>query len=150
MHEKPITIIPYRDVYREQVIAVWERSVRATHHFLHPADITYYKTLVDTIDFNCFPVYCLVSEDVVIGFMGVAGKKIEMLFLSPDCIGEGLGKRLLNFAIATLHADSVDVNEQNVAAVNFYRRFGFETEERTETDSEGKEYPVLKMKRTGR
>jgi hypothetical protein len=36
-------IRPYQETEREQIIQLWERSVRATHHFLNPADRDFYK-----------------------------------------------------------------------------------------------------------
>jgi hypothetical protein len=42
-----------------------------------------------------------------------------MLFLLPDFTGKDGGKQLVLFAINELGADKVDVNEQNVAALNF-------------------------------
>ena len=141
-------IQPYNDRFKEQLILVWENSVRATHHFLAAADIDYYKTIVSGIDFNSFPVFCLIETetDSVLGFMGIADYKIEMLFLAPESIGKGLGKTLINFAINELHVDKVDVNEQNQNAVNFYSKFGFVRYDRTDRDDEGKDYPILKMK----
>jgi putative acetyltransferase len=91
-------------------------------------------------------VFCLTEDDLVIGFIGVADKKIEMLFLDPKYFGQGLGKMLMNFAISELAADKVDVNEQNIKAVNFYKKFGFEIIERTEKDDQGRNYPLLRMK----
>jgi putative acetyltransferase len=149
MQQFSFRIVPYNDSHKEQVVAVWESSVRATHSFLDPADIDYYKAIVEGINFTGFSVHCLAREETVLGFVGVAGKKIEMLFLSPDCIGKGLGKMLLSFAINELGADSVDVNEQNIPAVTFYQRFGFVAYARTAKDSEGKNYPILKMKLPG-
>ncbi|MFH7005389.1 GNAT family N-acetyltransferase [Flavobacterium bizetiae] len=141
-------IQPYNDRFKEQLILVWENSVRATHHFLAVADINYYKTIVSGIDFNSFPVFCLIETetDTVVGFMGIADYKIEMLFLAPEYIGKGLGKTLIIFAINELDVDKVDVNEQNQNAVSFYSKFGFIPYERTEKDDEGKDYPILKMK----
>lgn len=78
--------------------------------------------------------------------MGVIDKKIEMLFLSPAYIGQGLGKKLMVYALTELHADKVDVNEQNLYAVEFYKKFGFETYGRTDKDDQGRDYPILKMK----
>jgi len=49
---------PYEDSYRDEIIAVWESSVRATHHFLSEGDIEFYKSLVKDINFNEFEVYC--------------------------------------------------------------------------------------------
>lgn len=144
-------IKPYEEKYREQVIAVWERSVRATHHFVKPEDIDYFKSVVVTIDFKAFDVYCALAGDGnLIGFIGVADKKVEMLFIEPAFIGKGVGKSLLEFAIKELKAAEVDVNEQNTEAVRFYEKFGFRTYDMTEKDSEGKDYPILKMKLEGK
>ncbi len=146
MQSQQIAIKPYEEKYREQIISVWEKSVRATHHFVSPSDIDYYKQIVKQIDFSSFSVYCLTHDNTVLGFVGVADNKIEMLFLDPDFIGQGLGKKLMKFALEVLKADKVDVNEQNTNAVNFYSKFGFIPYEKLEKDSEGKDYPILKMK----
>lgn len=132
--------------WHNQMVSVWERSARATHHFVTPADLDYYKTQVEKIDFTAFPVYCLVSDYTVLGFIGVADSQIETLFLDPDIIGLGFGKMLMDFALYDLKANKVDVNEQNAHAVNFYSKFSFEPYDRTELDTEGKPYPILKMK----
>jgi len=139
-------IVAYHDKYRQQILAVWEESVLATHDFLTPIDFHEIKELVQTIDFNLFQVYCLTKKDLVIGFLGVADHKIEMLFLDPNYFGKGLGKILMNFAMNELAADKVDVNEQNENAVNFYQHLGFETIERTDKDDQGRNYPLLRMK----
>ncbi len=141
-----IEIQPYNDTFKEEIVLVWENSVRATHDFLNSSDIDYYKKIVSGIDFNSFPVFCLTDADKVLGFMGIAEHKIEMLFLAPEHIGKGFGKILMNFAINELAVDKVDVNEQNQNAVNFYSKFDFVPYDRTDKDDEGKDYPILKMK----
>ena len=140
-------IIKYSDHYRDQLLHVWERSVLATHTFLQADDFKAIGEIVKTINFNAFDVFCLVDEDSkLVGFVGVADKKVEMLFIVPEYTGKGGGKLLMNFAMAELKADKVDVNEQNTNAVGFYRSFGFETYERTERDDQGYAYPLLRMK----
>ncbi len=139
-------IIPYKEEYREQMIAVWEKSVRATHHFVNSEEVDRLKELVKQIDFNSFSVYCLISENKVLGFLGVEDCVIESLFLDPNYIGQKLGTKLINFAINELKADKVNVNEQNSDAIKFYSKFGFVTYERTEKDDYGNDYPILKMK----
>jgi putative acetyltransferase len=140
----------YHDKYRSQILTVWERSVLATHGFLTRKDFLEIKELVQSIDFNLFQVYCLTKKDLVVGFLGVADNKIEMLFMDPGYFGKGLGKTLITFAINELAADKVDVNEQNLDAVKFYRHLGFETIERTDQDDQGRSYPLLRMKLNGR
>lgn len=139
-------IISYDDNFREQMIDVWERSVRATHDFVTPDDFDYFKHIVKDIDFHLFSVYCLRSASRVVGFTGVVDKTIEMLFIDPDFFGQGLGKKLVKFALEDLGAEKVDVNEQNIRSVKFYSKFGFVTYERTDKDPQGKDYPILKMK----
>ena len=143
--QQTIEIVKYSDKLREQLLDVWEKSVLATHDFLSATDFQEIKNIVATIDFNAFDVYCLIDKNNVIGFLGTANKKVEMLFLSPEQIGKGLGKKLLNLAIHDLNADKVDVNEQNTKAVEFYSKFGFKTYERTDKDEQGKNYPLLRM-----
>lgn len=69
-----------------------------------------------------------------------------MLFLAPEFIGKGLGKKLAKFAVEKLGTDKVDVNLQNSHAVGFYKSLGFTTYEQTEKDDLGKNYPLLRMK----
>jgi len=141
-----MTIDSYKEHFREQILRVWEQSVLATHHFLSLTDFKEIKELVASIDFNELDVFCLLEESQVVGFIGVADQKVEMLFIDPAYLGKGLGKQLLHFATTHLKADKVDVNEQNAHALEFYKKFGFETYERSEKDDQGRNYPILKMK----
>ncbi|UUW07276.1 GNAT family N-acetyltransferase [Flavobacterium plurextorum] len=146
MTNKSIKIEKYTDKDREQILNIWEKSVLATHDFLNLTDFEEIKQLVQTFNFNDFEVYCLKQNDKVAGFIGLAERKIEMLFFSPEYIGKGLGRKLIDFAFSELQADKVDVNEQNTNAVKFYKKLGFKTYERTDKDDQGKEYPLLRMK----
>ena len=146
MTTQSFKIEKYTDKDREQILNVWEKSVLATHDFLNPTDFEEIKKLVQTFNFNDFEVYCLKQNDEVAGFIGLAERKIEMLFFSPEYIGKGLGRKLTDFAFSELKADKVDVNEQNTNAVKFYKKLGFKTYERTDKDDQGKEYPLLRMK----
>ncbi len=146
MHTPRFEITKYADTYRSQVLALWEKSVLATHDFLTQTDFEDIKELVRTINFNDLQVFCLVDGNEVSGFIGVADKKVEMLFLAPKHFGKGLGQKLLNFAVNELNAEKVDVNEQNTKALKFYQNFGFEIFERSENDDQGRNYPLLRLK----
>ncbi len=145
MQDQDFEVVKYTDAYRAQILEVWEKSVLATHKFLKPSDFIEIKELVKSIDFNALEVFCLVRDSKVGGFLGVAEQKIEMLFLSPDYIDKGYGKKFMEFAINELKTIKVDVNEENTQAVKFYKKFGFSTYERTNKDDQGKDYPILRM-----
>lgn len=148
MQADDFEIIKYSDIYRQQVLTVWEKSVLATHDFLSSIDFEGIKESVKNMDFNDFQLFCLTNRNVVIGFIGLTDKKIEALFLDPEYIGQGLGWRLLDFAVKKLKADKLDVNEQNEKALKFYQKFGFEVFERTDKDDQGRDYPLLRMEFT--
>lgn len=129
-----------------RVFEVWESSVRATHVFLTEADIQFLIPLVREGLAHFSPMYCLRNEaGNVIAFLGVAGSKIEMLFVHPNHRGIGAGKTLTMFAIQVLGANLVDVNEQNDQAVGFYQHLGFRQFSRSALDSSGKPFPILHM-----
>lgn len=142
---------PARADDRERLVDVWERSVRATHHFLTEHDIVALRPLVaeelasDTVDW-----WVLTAADPgePIGFLGVVGATIEGLFIDPDHLGRGGGKLLVAHAQCLAGAAlSVDVNEQNDAAVAFYQAAGFSVVGRSPVDAAGRPFPILHMKR---
>ncbi|UOX33077.1 GNAT family N-acetyltransferase [Flavobacterium sediminilitoris] len=129
------------------VIAVWEASVRATHHFLKEEDIQYFKPLILNNYLDAVELRSARNEqNEIIGFLGVAEQNLEMLFIHPNVRGIGIGKKLLHYAINELKITNVDVNEQNEQAVGFYKHFGFEIINRSELDFSGKPFPILYMK----
>jgi putative acetyltransferase len=129
------------------LLAVWEDSVRATHDFLTEADI---QSITPTVQsaLAAIPSLTVVyaADDAPLGFMGVDGDKIEMLFISPHSRGMGLGKAFIAYALDVLKAQYVDVNEQNAQGVGFYTHVGFRAFDRSERDGQGKPFPILHMK----
>ena len=89
MSEPAFHIVKYEDRYRQPMVDVWEQSVKATHLFLQPADFAEIKALVQSLDFHALDVYCLLQGSALAGFVGVAGRKVEMLFLAPQYFGQG-------------------------------------------------------------
>lgn len=129
-----------------EVVNIWEASVRATHHFLKEEDIQYFKPLILNTYLDAVELKCIrIEESKIIGFLGVADQNLEMLFIDPDYRGKQVGKTLLNFSIEKMNVRKVDVNEQNDQAVGFYKKCGFEITSRSELDASGKPYPTLHM-----
>lgn len=72
-------------------------------------------------------------------------KKSEHSYIVNNYRGTGIGKKLVTYAINHLQVTKVDVNEQNIQAVGFYKYIGFNVYKRSDLDGEGKEYPILHM-----
>ena len=130
----------------EQLVGVWERSVRTSHTFLSETEIAEIKPFVPQALTGVETLVVAEGDDALVGFMGVQDGRLEMLFLDPEVRGRGLGRQLLEHGIAHLGVTELTVNEQNPQAVGFYEHLGFKTYRRTETDEEGRPYPLLYMR----
>lgn len=128
------------------LVDVWERSVRATHTFLSEQEILAIREFVPQALSGVEKLVVALEGGVPLGFMGAEAGRLEMLFLAPEARGRGLGRLLLEEAIARYGVEALTVNEQNPQAVGFYEHLGFRTYRRTELDEEGRPYPLLYMK----
>ena len=131
----------------EQLLNVWENSVRATHFFLAEADMEDIKKYVPQAlrDIS----HLIVAENgqgVPAAFMGIEGQKLEMLFISPEETGRGLGRKLLQYGMQNFAINTLGVNEQNPQAKGFFEHMGFQVYKRTDHDEQGNPYPVLYMR----
>ena len=145
MHATDITVrevTERKDKLIAELTALWEASVRATHTFLTPEGIAEIRGFVPQAFRAVAHLVVAERRGRVLGFAGVEGERLEMLFLLPEWRGEGLGRALLTFV-----AETYGVNEDNHEAVGFYEHMGFKTYKRTDTDEEGRPYPLLYMRR---
>ena len=73
--------------------AVWKSSVRATHDFLSGAEISEIKKDGPDALANVPRLFVAADETgQTAAFMGIDGRKIEMLFVAPEYRGKGFGK----------------------------------------------------------
>ena len=130
-----------------KLLEVWENSVEVTHIFLSAKEIENIKKYVPQALKEVAHLVIMEDENnTPIAFMGIEDKKLEMLFVKSDKIGQGLGKQLLNYGIENYGVCELTVNEQNPKAKGFYEHMGFKTYKRTELDEQGNPYPILYMK----
>ncbi|NDJ56402.1 acetyltransferase [Enterobacteriaceae bacterium 4M9] len=131
----------------DELTALWEDSVRATHHFLSEDDIAALRPLLRQCYMPALAVsVCRNAQGAALGFMGTAEGRLEMLFVAPEHFGSGVGRALVTQAIAHAGVRELDVNEQNPGASAFYQRLGFEVVGRSPLDGEGRPFPLLHMR----
>ena len=138
--ERPGTLV-------QQLTEVWERSVRATHAFLSEDDIVRLRGMVPQAFAEVPRLLVACRAGRAIGFAGVDGAFLDMLFLDAAARGMGAGRLLLERATELYGVTELSVNEQNPHAVGFYEYMGFSTYRRTETDEQGDPFPLLYMRR---
>ncbi|EFR0446237.1 acetyltransferase [Salmonella enterica] len=129
----------------EKLIAIWRRSVDATHDFLSNA----YRAELEELVSDFLPEaplwVAVIDQDEPVGFMLLTGEHMDALFVDPDVRGQGIGKMLVEHALTLAPGLTTNVNEQNTQAVGFYKKMGFKVTGRSEVDDLGKPYPLLNL-----
>jgi putative acetyltransferase len=126
-------------------LEIWRAAVDATHRFLSPAD----RAELDDLVAGFLPeAQMWVAEDGgrLLGFLVLNGSMIEALFVDPTVHGQGVGTALLQHALTLAPDATVDANEQATNALPFYESRGFVRTGRSETDGQGRPYPLVHLK----
>ncbi|GAA5786308.1 acetyltransferase [Chitiniphilus shinanonensis] len=109
-----------------RVLDIWRRAVDATHHFLTAQDRRDLDAEVAAF-LPQAPLDLAVDElDRPIAFMLLDAGRLEALFVDPDHHGAGVGRLLVETTLRRHPGLLTDVNEQNLLAVGFYEKLGFE------------------------
>lgn len=129
------------------LVSIWRSAVDATHAFVPAEELA---EIERQLPIAYLPTVRLTVAELAgrpVGFAGVAGTRLEMLFVDDTVRGQGIGSALLARAMQTDRITELDVNEQNEDAVVFYTRRGFHVVGRSERDEAGRPYPLLHMQR---
>ena len=129
-----------------QIMDIWRRAVDATHDFLAADD----RDAIEAELVTFFPQISLLlavdDSDTPLGFMFLHDGHMEALFIDPDQHGKGIGKALIQRALAEHPALTTDVNEQNHKALGFYEHLGFERTGRSSHDGQGRPFPLIHLR----
>ncbi len=82
------------------------------------------------------------DDGVVKGFIQIAGSKVAKLFVEPVLQGQGIGAKLLEYAVAEKQVNHLWALEKNVKAIKFYERHGFHLTADKELEEGTTEYLV--------
>ena len=129
------------------LVTVWESSIRATHDFFSETNIREIKKYVFQAIEEIPILVVAVDNKETLAFMGIAEDKLEMLFITAQRRGQGIGRNLLEIGINDYEITEVGVNEQNPQALAFYEYMGFTIYRRSELDEQGNPFPILFLHR---
>ncbi|WP_088839084.1 GNAT family N-acetyltransferase [Listeria sp. ILCC792] len=127
------------------LLAIWRESVAATHDFVRKEDLAALEQEIPSY-FPHLNILIWEDADEVIGFSATQDAHLEMLFLCPSKRGKGYGSQILK-SLLDSGLKSLDVNTQNKAALSFYKKNGFRVVFESETDGQGRPYPISHLKK---
>ena len=140
-----VTLRPSSPQDSARVIEIWQGAVDATHDFLSAEDRAAIEEEVRGFLPQAPLMLAVDGDDMPLGFMLVDSRHMEALFIAPEARGQGVGRLLVEAALAERPALTTDVNEQNAQAVGFYERLGFVATGRSDHDGQGRAYPIIHM-----
>jgi putative acetyltransferase len=130
----------------EALFDIWWRSASHTHTFLSQDALAVLVPSVRRLRLATPDTWVLCEgAGQPIAFIMLNGPHVDALFVAPEWIGRGAGGALLRHARSLHKRLTVDVNEQNIPALSFYRAKGFVVSGRSETDDEGRPFPLLHL-----
>jgi putative acetyltransferase len=129
-----------------RALEIWRSAVDATHGFLTTEDRLHIDVIVAE-QFLPNAELWLATDDTgrVMGFMAMDGSAIDALFVDAAVHGQGYGTLLVDHAWSLNPNLTVDANEQAANAVAFYVNRGFRVVGRSETDRDGRPYPLIHL-----
>lgn len=128
-----------------RILEIWREAVDATHDFLTDVDRAAIECEVSTLFAQVNLLLAVDNSDTPQGFMFLHEGHLEALFVDPARHGQGIGKALVQRALADHPQLTTDVNEQNPKALAFYKRMGFECTGHSPCDGQGRPYPLLHL-----
>jgi len=133
-----------------RALAIWRAAVDATHGFLSAEDRREIDRMVAE-EFLPHAQLWLVedAEGRAAGFLVMDGDMIDALFVDPLLHGRRYGTALLDHAVTLAPRATVEASEQASNALPFYEARGFVRTGRSETDPQGRPYPLVQLKYVG-
>ncbi|MGV2494771.1 acetyltransferase [Pelagerythrobacter aerophilus] len=133
-----------------RALEIWRAAVDATHGFLTPEDRVEIDRMVAE-QFLPQAELWLAGDDggLVFGFLVMDGDEIDALFVDPAVHGQGHGTALIEHALTLSPRATVEASEQASNALPFYEARGFVRIGRSETDPQGRPYPLVRLRYAG-
>jgi putative acetyltransferase len=144
-----MTVRPGTPADVPRALQIRRDAVEATHGFLTPE----HRADIDKLVEAWLPakeLWIVDEGERAIGFLIIDGETIDALFVDPAAHGRGFGTALLVHALVLSPNATVDASEQATNALPFYEARGFVRTGRSETDPQGRPYPLIHLKYEGR
>ncbi|PZV06597.1 MAG: GNAT family N-acetyltransferase [Leptolyngbya sp.] len=136
-----MSLQPYRPQDCEAVLEVWQRAATIAHSFLPADHFAQERIAIATQYLPVAETWVYEHQGHIVGFVSLVNdegsSEVGGLFVAPAWQGRGLGRALMDHAVALKGALTVAVFEQNAMGRGFYDRYGFRETGRSHHDDTG-------------
>lgn len=131
----------------DSLTELWERSARSSHGFMAADEFAEQRPRVRDLLLPSMDVWLAEIDDTPVGFVGARDGVVELLYVSPDHQGRGVGATLLSYVDDGAGPHSVEVFADNVVGVGFYRSRGFVEDRRYAVRIHGASFEIMRLTR---
>ncbi len=128
----------------DAIVDIWLKASRLAHAFLDDDFLTREADNIRNVYLPMADTRTVWADDRLVGFISLLGNQVGGLFLDPDCHGRGLGRALVDDAVARMGTLELDVFVKNDIGRRFYERYGFTEVEQRIDEPTGE--PVLHLR----
>lgn len=109
----------------DAVVSIWRLASEFAHPFLTTEFLDQEENNLRNIYVAVADTWVTEIDDHVVGFIALVENEIGGLFLDPAYHGQGLGKAMVDMAVAEEGTLTVEVFRENAVGRGFYDRYGF-------------------------
>jgi len=147
MKNMTVIIRAYQAADKQTLSSIWYRASLEAHAFLGKDLLRDQQKLIEDVYLEKAETWVAVINGEPVGFIGLLDCFIGGLFVDPSAQGYGIGRRLLDHALALKGKLSLEVYADNKGACRFYQRLGFQEISRREEDDNGLPFANIWMQR---
>ncbi|MCX2695412.1 MULTISPECIES: GNAT family N-acetyltransferase [Ochrobactrum] len=145
MKNRIIDIRAYEATDKPSLSSIWYRASMEAHAFLGQDLLRKQRKLIEDVYLEKSETFVAVLERRPVGFIGLLDSFIGGLFVDPHDQGHGIGRRLINHALAEKGKLSLEVYADNRSACAFYQKLGFREISRRAQDDNGLPFANILM-----
>ncbi len=139
----------FRAADTDRLADIWLEASRSVHGFLGEAELRRQQGLVAEQYLPKGETWVAVADGRPVGFIGLLDDFIGGLFVAPEAQRQGVGRALVEYALASRGRLELEVYAANTTARGFYARLGFVETGRRAEDDLGKPFPLIRLVREG-
>lgn len=132
----------------DEIMKIWVESTIKSHDFINE---NYWIESQDIVRNKYIPIsktYIYKEDNIIKGFISILNNNfIGGLFVANDSQGQGIGRELIDTVKNELNSLTLNVFKENVRALKFYKREGFEIVSESIDSATLKEEILMKWKR---
>lgn len=129
----------------QQLIYMWNECLEQIPHLFSQTQLNQIQALyIQHGYYKLLKLFHIEIGSEIVGAIGLANDKVEMILVSPRFMRQGVCNQLINHAVE-LGACYVDVSEHHQVLLKIFTKCGFKMMARSESDAEGYPNPILHL-----